>query len=178
MATMMRWRRLCPPSDVSLLERLMRDNTLYQSNPDGHFDRRYVTKLLRNYRYVYHVHPPHPPPSFCLQPVQELIYAEPPSGPTLRSWKFPTSCSMKMSYRCVRTSGIARPTATGKAFQRRFVMKWSWAVVDNILYENYIKEFDNAFVCSLLHHIRVSLWYSTEWWARTRERPKVRLSST
>lgn len=62
MATMMRWRRLCPPSGVSLLERLMRDNTLYQSNPDtGHFDRRYVTKLLRNYRYVYHIHPLHPP---------------------------------------------------------------------------------------------------------------------
>uniref|UniRef100_H3DLP5 RNA helicase n=1 Tax=Tetraodon nigroviridis TaxID=99883 RepID=H3DLP5_TETNG len=36
---------------VSLLERLMKDNTLYQQNPDtGHFDNRYVTKLLRNYR--------------------------------------------------------------------------------------------------------------------------------
>ncbi|XP_056886470.1 putative helicase mov-10-B.1 [Takifugu flavidus] len=36
---------------VPLLERLMRDNALYQQNPDsGHFDNRYVTKLLRNYR--------------------------------------------------------------------------------------------------------------------------------
>lgn len=31
----------------------MKDNTLYQQNPDtGHFDNRYVTKLLRNYRYI------------------------------------------------------------------------------------------------------------------------------
>lgn len=38
----------------------MRDNTLYQQNPDtGHFDSRYVTKLLRNYRYIDHI-PPHP----------------------------------------------------------------------------------------------------------------------
>lgn len=36
----------------------MRDNTLYQQNPDtGHFDSRYVTKLLRNYRYIYHIPP-------------------------------------------------------------------------------------------------------------------------
>lgn len=33
----------------------MRDNALYQQNPDsGHFDNRYVTKLLRNYRYIIH----------------------------------------------------------------------------------------------------------------------------
>lgn len=42
-------------SGVPLLERLMRDNALYQQNPEsGHFDNRYVTKLLRNYRYVLH----------------------------------------------------------------------------------------------------------------------------
>uniref|UniRef100_UPI0037E7FEF8 putative helicase mov-10-B.1 n=1 Tax=Semicossyphus pulcher TaxID=241346 RepID=UPI0037E7FEF8 len=36
---------------LSLLERLMRDNTLYQKSTDsGHFDTRFVTKLLRNYR--------------------------------------------------------------------------------------------------------------------------------
>lgn len=32
----------------------MRDNALYQQKPDnGPFDNRYVTKLLRNYRYVF-----------------------------------------------------------------------------------------------------------------------------
>ncbi|XP_028432245.1 putative helicase mov-10-B.1 isoform X2 [Perca flavescens] len=36
---------------LSLLERLMRQNTLYQKSTDsGHFDTRFVTKLLRNYR--------------------------------------------------------------------------------------------------------------------------------
>ncbi|KAK2861814.1 hypothetical protein Q5P01_001347 [Channa striata] len=36
---------------LSLLERLMRHNTLYQKTTDsGHFDTRFVTKLLRNYR--------------------------------------------------------------------------------------------------------------------------------
>ncbi|KAM6980838.1 putative helicase mov-10-B.1 [Aplochiton taeniatus] len=36
---------------LSLLERLMRDNSLYQNaGADGHFDSRFVTKLLRNYR--------------------------------------------------------------------------------------------------------------------------------
>ncbi|XP_029287551.1 putative helicase mov-10-B.2 isoform X2 [Cottoperca gobio] len=36
---------------LSLLERLMRHNTLYQkSKESGHFDTRFVTKLLRNYR--------------------------------------------------------------------------------------------------------------------------------
>ncbi|KAM3877752.1 putative helicase mov-10-B.1 [Diretmus argenteus] len=36
---------------LSLLERLMRDNPLYQKSADsGHFDDRFVTKLLRNYR--------------------------------------------------------------------------------------------------------------------------------
>uniref|UniRef100_A0AAX7TW10 RNA helicase n=1 Tax=Astatotilapia calliptera TaxID=8154 RepID=A0AAX7TW10_ASTCA len=35
---------------LSLLERLMRHNSLYQKNTDGHFDTRFVTKLLRNYR--------------------------------------------------------------------------------------------------------------------------------
>ncbi|KAI3369856.1 hypothetical protein L3Q82_024666, partial [Scortum barcoo] len=36
---------------LSLLERLMRDNSLYQKSTDtGHFDTRFVTKLLRNYR--------------------------------------------------------------------------------------------------------------------------------
>ncbi|XP_076597717.1 putative helicase mov-10-B.2 [Chaetodon auriga] len=35
---------------LSLLERLMTDNALYQKNKDGHFDTRFVTKLLRNYR--------------------------------------------------------------------------------------------------------------------------------
>ncbi|XP_030585585.1 putative helicase mov-10-B.1 [Archocentrus centrarchus] len=35
---------------LSLLERLMRYNPLYQKNTDGHFDTRFVTKLLRNYR--------------------------------------------------------------------------------------------------------------------------------
>ncbi|XP_068450132.1 putative helicase mov-10-B.1 [Clinocottus analis] len=36
---------------LSLLERLMKHNTLYQKNTDsGHFDSRFVTKLLRNYR--------------------------------------------------------------------------------------------------------------------------------
>uniref|UniRef100_A0A8D0DC94 RNA helicase n=1 Tax=Sander lucioperca TaxID=283035 RepID=A0A8D0DC94_SANLU len=36
---------------LSLLERLMRHNTLYQKSTDsGHFDTRFVTKLLRNYR--------------------------------------------------------------------------------------------------------------------------------
>uniref|UniRef100_A0A671YUC0 RNA helicase n=1 Tax=Sparus aurata TaxID=8175 RepID=A0A671YUC0_SPAAU len=36
---------------LSLLERLMRDNPLYQKSTDsGHFDTRFVTKLLRNYR--------------------------------------------------------------------------------------------------------------------------------
>ncbi|KAK7145167.1 hypothetical protein R3I94_011307 [Phoxinus phoxinus] len=36
----------------SLLERLMKQNTLYQKNQDGHsgYDSRFVTKLLRNYR--------------------------------------------------------------------------------------------------------------------------------
>lgn len=64
----------------------MRDNPLYQSNPDtGLFDNRYVTKLLRNYRYVYPIHPNPTPSSFCLQLVQELIYAKLPSGHTLRS---------------------------------------------------------------------------------------------
>lgn len=50
----------------------MRDNTLYQQNPDtGHFDSRYVTKLLRNYRYIYHI-PPNPPSSFCSRLVQKF----------------------------------------------------------------------------------------------------------
>ncbi|XP_044071008.1 putative helicase mov-10-B.1 isoform X2 [Siniperca chuatsi] len=36
---------------LSLLERLMRHNALYQKSTDsGHFDTRFVTKLLRNYR--------------------------------------------------------------------------------------------------------------------------------
>ncbi|XP_019113691.2 putative helicase mov-10-B.1 [Larimichthys crocea] len=36
---------------LSLLERLMKDNPLYQKSADsGHFDTRFVTKLLRNYR--------------------------------------------------------------------------------------------------------------------------------
>ncbi|XP_071375974.1 putative helicase mov-10-B.1 isoform X1 [Centroberyx affinis] len=36
---------------LSLLERLMRENPLYQKSTDsGHFDNRFVTKLLRNYR--------------------------------------------------------------------------------------------------------------------------------
>ncbi|KAG7495212.1 hypothetical protein JOB18_046260 [Solea senegalensis] len=36
---------------LSLLERLMKTNTLYEKNQDsGHFDSRFVTKLLRNYR--------------------------------------------------------------------------------------------------------------------------------
>lgn len=36
---------------LSLLERLMRDNVLYQkTQAGGHFDSRFVTKLLRNYR--------------------------------------------------------------------------------------------------------------------------------
>ncbi|KAM7423013.1 hypothetical protein PAMA_010850 [Pampus argenteus] len=36
---------------LSLLERLMRDNTLYQKSTDsGQYDTRFVTKLLRNYR--------------------------------------------------------------------------------------------------------------------------------
>lgn len=36
---------------LSLLERLMKHNTLYQKTTDsGHFDGRFVTKLLRNYR--------------------------------------------------------------------------------------------------------------------------------
>uniref|UniRef100_A0A672ZG45 RNA helicase n=1 Tax=Sphaeramia orbicularis TaxID=375764 RepID=A0A672ZG45_9TELE len=36
---------------LSLLERLMTQNALYQKSPDsGHFDTRFVTKLLRNYR--------------------------------------------------------------------------------------------------------------------------------
>ncbi|KAF7668035.1 hypothetical protein LDENG_00036090 [Lucifuga dentata] len=36
---------------LSLLERLMRDNNLYQTSADsGHFDTQFVTKLLRNYR--------------------------------------------------------------------------------------------------------------------------------
>lgn len=36
---------------LSLLERLMQHNTLYQKSTDsGHFDTRFVTKLLRNYR--------------------------------------------------------------------------------------------------------------------------------
>uniref|UniRef100_A0A8C3A0K9 RNA helicase n=1 Tax=Cyclopterus lumpus TaxID=8103 RepID=A0A8C3A0K9_CYCLU len=36
---------------LSLLERLMKHNTLYQKSTDsGHFDTRFVTKLLRNYR--------------------------------------------------------------------------------------------------------------------------------
>ncbi|XP_070704660.1 putative helicase mov-10-B.1 [Pempheris klunzingeri] len=36
---------------LSLLERLMGHNALYQKSPDsGHFDTRFVTKLLRNYR--------------------------------------------------------------------------------------------------------------------------------
>ncbi|XP_042367148.1 putative helicase mov-10-B.1 [Plectropomus leopardus] len=37
--------------ELSLLERLMKHNTLYQKTTDsGHFDTRFVTKLLRNYR--------------------------------------------------------------------------------------------------------------------------------
>nr|XP_033482694.1 putative helicase mov-10-B.1 [Epinephelus lanceolatus] len=37
--------------ELSLLERLMKHNTLYQKSADsGHFDTRFVTKLLRNYR--------------------------------------------------------------------------------------------------------------------------------
>lgn len=37
--------------ELSLLERLMKHNTLYQKSTDsGHFDTRFVTKLLRNYR--------------------------------------------------------------------------------------------------------------------------------
>uniref|UniRef100_A0AAQ4S9P5 RNA helicase n=1 Tax=Gasterosteus aculeatus aculeatus TaxID=481459 RepID=A0AAQ4S9P5_GASAC len=36
---------------LSLLERLMKQNTLYQKNAEsGHFDTRFVSKLLRNYR--------------------------------------------------------------------------------------------------------------------------------
>ncbi|CAJ1050280.1 putative helicase mov-10-B.1 isoform X2 [Xyrichtys novacula] len=35
---------------ISLLERLMDHNALYQKNDSGHFDTRFVTKLLRNYR--------------------------------------------------------------------------------------------------------------------------------
>uniref|UniRef100_A0A8C8IBZ3 RNA helicase n=1 Tax=Oncorhynchus tshawytscha TaxID=74940 RepID=A0A8C8IBZ3_ONCTS len=36
---------------ISLLERLMKDNPLYQKDGEfGHFDSRFVTKLLRNYR--------------------------------------------------------------------------------------------------------------------------------
>lgn len=39
-------------SGLSLLERLMTQNTLYQKNQDGHqgYDSCFVTKLLRNYR--------------------------------------------------------------------------------------------------------------------------------
>lgn len=34
----------------------MKDNALYKQNPDsGHFDNRYVTKLLRNFRYILHI---------------------------------------------------------------------------------------------------------------------------
>lgn len=111
--------------------------------------------------------PPTPPLHFARDRFKSLNYAEPPSGHMLRSWEFPTSCSITMSWRCLLTSGSARPTATGKVSQRRFVMKRSRAVVDN-----------DAFVCSLSRHIRVSLWSSTGWWARMRERPTVRLSST
>ncbi|XP_028262753.1 putative helicase mov-10-B.1 [Parambassis ranga] len=35
---------------LSLLERLMTDSALYQKSESGHFDTRFVTKLLRNYR--------------------------------------------------------------------------------------------------------------------------------
>ncbi|XP_030640613.1 putative helicase mov-10-B.2 [Chanos chanos] len=35
---------------ISLLERLMQTNPLYQKNSSGEFDNRYVTKLLQNYR--------------------------------------------------------------------------------------------------------------------------------
>lgn len=43
----------CSPG-LSLLERLMKDNPLYQKSADsGHFDTRFVTKLLRNYRCVF-----------------------------------------------------------------------------------------------------------------------------
>ncbi|XP_078276687.1 putative helicase MOV-10 isoform X2 [Rhinoraja longicauda] len=36
--------------DLSLLERLMNGNTLYQKNSDGSYNQNFVTKLLRNYR--------------------------------------------------------------------------------------------------------------------------------
>lgn len=190
MATMMRSRRLCPPSGVSLLERLMRDNTLYQQNPDtGHFDSRYVTKLLQNYRYIYHTPPP--PSPFCSQLVQKWDYGDPPAGHTLPSWEFPTRCSIKMSCRCVLTRWSARPTATGMASRRRFVMKWRRAAGGKSLMKiccnamqckkkrsNQRREFDDASMCLVSCYIRVSPWSSTGWWARTRERPTVRLSST
>ncbi len=38
------------PVDVSLLERLMTQNDLYKKD-DMEFDKRYVSKLLLNYRY-------------------------------------------------------------------------------------------------------------------------------
>ena len=40
------------PAGLSLLERLMKDVSLYQKGSRGTYNDRYVTKLLRNYRYV------------------------------------------------------------------------------------------------------------------------------
>uniref|UniRef100_A0A667WJK6 RNA helicase n=1 Tax=Myripristis murdjan TaxID=586833 RepID=A0A667WJK6_9TELE len=43
---------------LSLLERLMRTNPLYHKSSDsGHFDSRFVSKLLRNYRCIFVSHP-------------------------------------------------------------------------------------------------------------------------
>lgn len=62
---------------LSLLERMMTQNSLYQKDAQQRYDRRFVTKLLRNYRFSFflcfsfilpsrmgHGHPSHGRPQF------------------------------------------------------------------------------------------------------------------
>lgn len=110
---------------------------------------------------------------FLWQLVQKLYWVQPPSGHMLLFWEFPVSCSMKMSCRCLLTSGIVRPTATGNICLERFAMNWS-----NFAFRQIHGACIHVSGRSLSHLRRVSLWSSMGWWGKTRERPTVLLSST
>lgn len=110
---------------------------------------------------------------FLWQLVQKLNGVQPPSGLTLLFWEFPMSCSMKMSCRCSLTSGIVTPTATGNICLGRFAVNWS-SVAFGQIHGACIHVSGRSL--PLLR--RVSLWSSTGWWGKTRERPTVLLSST
>lgn len=105
--------------------------------------------------------------------VQKVNWVQPPSGHTLLFWEFPVSCSMKMSCRCSLTSGIVRPTATGNICLGRFATNWSSVACRQI---RGARSHVGGRWLSLLR--RVSLWSSTGWWGKTRERATVLRSST